>query len=396
MLINPFKLETQKDINVENEETNTTINEEELILNLREHVINKYVDLLKEGFKDKLKEKLYKDIYEIYGIIDKERVEEIITILLDKMFGYGVLQKYIDENEVTDIRVVKYDSIYIKKYGVWKKTNDKFSSEDEFNEYIRYCALKNNSNINFDTPIITISDKIYNLRIEMGIEPANVVSPNIVIRIHRFNEIINLETLFLVYDMLDATSYKILSDAVKEEKNIIFSGKGGSGKTTLLRALIEKIPDEKSISINEETAELNIKNKNVIQREVIENREESKKITLEKLMKQSLVMSNDVIVVGEMKGAETSVFIDAIGTGHIGYATVHSDSAPNTINRLITLFKRDSRVQAYKEEFVNDLLVSSIDYIVYLQNFKVVNILKKEYKNNKYSYINIYERIEDG
>jgi len=396
VLINPFKLEAKEDINVENENTNTKINNEEIILKLRENVISKYVDLLKEEFQDKLKEKLYKDIYEIYGITDKEKVEQIITILIDKMFGYGILQKYIEEENVTDIRVVKYDSIYIKKCGVWKKVNDRFNSEDELNEYIRYCALKNNSNINFDTPIITISDKVYNLRIEMGIEPANVGSPNIVIRIHRVNEVINLETLFLVYDMLDATSYKILINAVEEGKNIIFSGKGGSGKTTLLRAIIEKIPDEKSISINEETAELNIKNKNVIQREVIENREESKKISLEKLMKQSLVMSNDVIVVGEMKGAETSVFIDAIGTGHIGYATVHSDSAQNTINRLITLFKRDVRVQAYKEEFVNELLVSSIDYIVYLQNFKVKNILKKELNNNKYMYKNIYERIENG
>ena len=135
---------------------------------------------------------------------------------------------------------------------------------------------------------------------------------------------------------------------------------------------------------------LYIKNKNVIQREVIENRDESKKITLEKLMKQSLVMSNDVIVVGEMKGAETSVFIDAIGTGHIGYATVHSDSAVNTINRLITLFKRDVRVQAYKEEFVKDLLVSSIDYIIYLENYKVCEILKKDENSNE--YISLYER----
>lgn len=390
MLINPFKLENEQE-NKEDEDK-VKYKEEEIILKLRDYVINNYMDYLKENMKDKLKEKLNKDIYDLYGITDEQKVNNIITILLDKMFGYGILQKYIENKDVTDIRVVKFDSIYIKSKGKWKKVVDKFANEEEFNEYVRYCALKNNSNINFDVPIVTVSDKIYNLRIEMGIEPANVKSPNIVIRIHRFNEIINLETLFLVYDMLDASSYKILLDAVNEGKNIIFSGKGGSGKTTLLRAIIQKIPDEKSISINEETAELNIQNKNVIQREVIENREESKKISLEKLMKQSLVMSNDVIVVGEMKGAETSVFIDAIGTGHIGYATVHSDSAKNTINRLITLFKRDVRVQAYKEEFVKELLINSIDYIVYLENFKVVNILKKVIKNNVCMYDNIYER----
>lgn len=399
MVINPFKMqieEKNKEENNENLNEKEEINIDEIIIKLRDYTINNYKEYLKDGMQLKLKEKLYKDIYEMYGINQKEKIDKIINILLDKMFGYGILQKYIDNEEVTDIRVVSYNNIFIKKYGKWEKIQDTFKNDEDFAEYIRYCALKNNSNINFDTPVITISDKIYNLRIEMGIEPVNVKSPNIVIRIHRVNENINLETLFLVYNMLDATSYKVISEAISNEKNIILSGKGGSGKTTLLRSIIQKIPDNKAISINEETAELNIQNKNVIQREVIENRESSKKITLEKLMKQSLVMSNDVIVVGEMKGKETSVFIDAISTGHIGYATVHSDSANNTINRLVTLFKRDERVQAYKEEFVKQLLVSSIDYIIYLENFKVVQIIKKIEKNNEIKYENIYERRKIG
>ena len=392
MVINPFKLQNEGKESINNENQKTNFNLDEIIVKLREHTINKYMEYLQEGLKLKLKEKLYEDIFEMYGINQKEKIEEIINILLDKMFGYGILQKYIDDEEITDIRAVSFNSIFVKKYGKWKKVNDTFCNEKEFNDYIRYCALKNNANINYDTPVITISDKIYNLRIEMGIEPVNVKSSNIVIRIHRVNQSISLETLFIVYGMLDANSYKIIIDAINLEKNIILSGKGGSGKTTLLRSIIQKLPDNKSISINEETAELNIQNKNVIQREVIENRENSKKITLEKLMKQSLVMSNDVIVVGEMKGKETSVFIDAISTGHIGYATVHSDSANNTINRLVTLFKRDERVQAYKEEFVKQLLVNSIDFIIYLENFKVVQIIKKIEKNNEIKYENIYER----
>lgn len=388
MLVNPFKMQIE---NTEKVQENTTLaNQEDIILNLRDHIINNYIDYLQEGLQEKLREKLNKDIFEIYGINDREKIEEIINIIIDKMFGYGILQKYIDDNEITDIRAVSFDSIYIKKCGSWKKVDEKFKNEQEFIDYIRYCALKNKANINYDTPVITISDKIYNLRIEMGMEPVNVNSPNIIIRIHRVNEMINLETLFIIYNMLDSSSYKCILNAIESSKNIVLSGKGGSGKTTLLRAILQKIPDNMSICINEETAELNIKNKNVIQREVIENRDENKKITLEKLMKQSLVMSNDVIVVGEMKGAETSVFIDAIGTGHIGYATVHSDSALNTINRLVTLFKRDIRVQAYKEEFVKDLLTNSIDYIIYLENYEVVQILKKDDKTNE--YISIYER----
>lgn len=395
MIINPFKFNNKidnesitNDIHIDNKiGKNNEI--DELVIKIREYVINNYIELLKEDYKDKLKEKLYKDIYEKFNIKDEEKIEYLINILIDKMFGYGILQKYIDDEEISDIRVVAYDRIFIKKLGKWEKVDESFISDDDFNEYIRYCALKNNSNVTYDVPVITISDKVYNLRIEIGIEPVNVFSSSLIIRIHRAKEDINLETLFLVYNMLDSRSYKIIIDAINQRKNIILSGKGGSGKTTLLREIIKKLPDTLAICINEETAELNIKSNNVIQREVLENREHTKKVTLEKLMKQSLVMSNDVIVVGEMKGKETSVFIDAIGTGHIGYATVHSDSASNTINRLITLFKRDERVQTYKEEFVKKILEDSIDYIIYLKEYKVDEIMSK---NNDGLYSIVYER----
>lgn len=366
-------------INIENGENEKSEKKDSNIISfLHEYAVKNYIEYLKDDLEDVIKEKLYKDIIRLFDIKDEKRINEIIDKLIDRMFGYGILQKYIEDENVSDIRVIRYDSVYIKKHGKWLKTKDSFESEKEFYEYIRYCSLKNNSNINYDTPVITVSDKKYNLRIEMGIEPVNVFSPNIVIRIHRANEKISLETLFIVYEMLDADSYSIIYDLIRSNKNIVLAGKGGSGKTTLLREIINKLPDTVSISINEETAELNIKNKNVIQREVVENRENLKKITLEKLMKQSLVMSNDVIVVGEMKGAETSVFIDAISTGHVGYATVHSDSAENTINRLVTLFKRDTRAQEYKEEFVKNVLISSIDVIIYLKDYKVIEIKEKE------------------
>ena len=187
--------------------------------------------------------------------------------------------------------------------------------------------------------------------------------------------------------MLDKKSYELIKEAVIGESNIIISGKGGSGKTTLLKAIINELPNQKAITINEETSELFIENKNVIQREILENRNENKRIDLEKLMRHSMVMSNDVIVVGEIKGKEMTTFLDSITTGHMGLATVHSDSAFNTINRLITLFKKDSNAQQYKEELIESILSNSIDYIIFMQNYKVCQIAKfifdeklKEYK----------------
>lgn len=260
-------------------------------------------------------------------------------------------------------------------------------------EYIRYSIIKNNSNINFDTPIVVISDKKYNLRIEAGISPVNSVSPSLVIRIHRKSNL-TLDVLQQNIKMLDSNSYNIIKGAIVQQKNIIISGKGGSGKTTLLKCIINEIPDDRAITINEETSELFIEGKNVIQREILENRNNDKKIDLDKLMRHSLVMSNDVIVVGEIKGKEMTTFLDAICTGHTGLATVHSDSAYNTINRLVTLFKKDINAQSYKEEFIENILASSIDYIIFMKDYKVNQIAKYKYNNdiNKFQLNLIYER----
>ena len=339
MLINPYDLEKgiSDDFNKED------INIEEI----QKNIILKYNKELNNEKKEKLIEKIKLLLINNYNIKDNDKIKKICDIVISNMFGYGILQKYIENENITDIRVVRYDYIYIKEKGKWQRVNDSFNNNKEFEEYIRYIILKNNSNINFDTPIVVTSDKKYNLRIEAGIFPVNSISANLVIRIHRPNNNISLESLFVIDEMLDAKSYKLINKMIYENKNIILAGKGGSGKTTLLRAIIDKIPNDKSISINEETTELYIDSKNAIQREIVLNRENDKKITLEKLMKHSLVMSNDIIVVGELKGEEASVFIDSISTGHVGLATVHSDSIYNVLNSLIILFKRDEKTSKY-------------------------------------------------
>lgn len=362
------------------------------ILDIQKYIINNHIELLKNDLKEELIKIIKQRLYDFYLLKNEIKIDGIIKKILDKMFGYDILQKYIEMINVTDIRAVKFDEIYIKKFGKWIKVEEKFESKEYFEEYIRYCVLKNNSNINFDSPIVIVSDKKYRLRIEVGISPVNSINSSIVIRIHRHNKDISLESLFIKDNMLEANSYSYMLDVIKKEKNIVISGKGGSGKTSFLKAILDKIPEEKSITINEETTELYLENRNVIQREVLDSREESKKITLEKLMKHSLVMSNEILVIGELKGSETSFFVDAISTGHIGFATVHSDSAKNTINRLITLFKRDIRTQQYKEEFVKQILASSIDVIVFIENYKILEIEEIDYdlKNNEIIYKKVY------
>jgi pilus assembly protein CpaF len=179
--------------------------------------------------------------------------------------------------------------------------------------------------------------------------------------------------------MISNEIYEFLHKSMIAGCNIVISGKGGSGKTTLMRNLINKIPENLSITSCEETAELYSTHPNIIQREILSNRNKEKNVTLETLTKHSLVMSNDCIVIGELKGEEAMSFFDAISTGHRGYATVHADSSKATIDRLITLMKRDIKAQMYTDKYLRKLLSYSLDLIVYMNNFKVQEIVEVDY-----------------
>ncbi len=150
-----------------------------------------------------------------------------------------------------------------------------------------------------------------------------------------------------------------------------------------MRNLINNIPENLSITSNEETAEIYSTHPNIIQREILKNRNEDKNISLAKLTAHSLVMSNDVVVIGELKGEEAMVFFDAVATGHRGYATVHADSSTNTIDRLVTLMKRDEKAQTYTDKYLRKLLSMSLDIVIFMKNFKIYEISEVIYNAKK-------------
>lgn len=329
-----------------------------------------------------------------YSQLDKNTLNKIINQIIDKIYGYGILEKYIKDGITSDIRVVKYNQIYIKQKGGWKQVKERFESDQEFNDYIRFCALKNGQNINFESPVIIFSDRKNGLRLEAGIEPVNITNSSLVIRIHRKDTPNSLEKLFLQYGMLEKESYTLLKEIMENRNNIIICGKGGSGKTTLLRALINELPKEIAITTNEETAELYLTGRNIIARECVLTRNEDKNIDLEKLSKHSLVMSNDAIIIGELKGKEANTFFDAISTGHLGLATLHADSSKNVIDRIVTLIKKDVKAVHYTEEFLRKFLSSSIQYIIFMSEYKVMDILQVKYveSTGKMQFAEIYVR----
>lgn len=297
MIINPydFKLiheeaDVQEDIDIKG-----------IINNITEHILNNFQTYIENGKKEAVNVEIKKELECKYKVNSIKIQKHIIQEVMDRIFGYGILQKYIDDMEVSDIRVVNFNAIYVKKKGVWQKVFDTFASAEELNEYIRFCTMKNNAVINNESPICIFSDRKNALRLEAGITPANVDSPSLVIRIHRKDNNMSLEELMIKEEMLSVEMYKYIVNEVKNFRSFVICGKGGSGKTTLLKAIINTLPEEIAITTSEETAELFLNSRNVISRECILDRNEAKQVDLERLTRHSLVMSNDVLVLGELK-----------------------------------------------------------------------------------------------
>ena len=206
MLIDPLK-QVNKHIDVVklNNRMDKVVNE------VIEYLIEEYSNVIGTmGFGDKngdaimniIREKINKD----YNY-NNFNTEELVKVIFDKLFGYGILEKYITDKEISDIRAVKWNSIYIMRKGKWEKVEETFSNEVEFFNFVRYCVLKNNGRITYEQPIVVVSDKERHLRIEAGISPVNIISPSLVIRIHRPEENLSLEELYYKYYMFNEEVY---------------------------------------------------------------------------------------------------------------------------------------------------------------------------------------------
>ena len=136
MLINPLKNEISKVTQPQD------ISKMDAISEIISYLINNYseylsdVDLNKEFVENIVKEKVYADYSNL-------NTDSTINDILNRLFGYHILQKYIDDKEVSDIRVTAYDHIIIKKNGNWQKTSESFCNEEDFLNFVRYCVLKN-------------------------------------------------------------------------------------------------------------------------------------------------------------------------------------------------------------------------------------------------------------
>ena len=294
------------------------------------------------------------------AISERVKLEREIFNSLRKL---DILQELLEDDEITEIMINGPEDIFIERTGRIEKLNRGFSSEEKLADVIQQIVGENNKAVNESMPIV-------DTRLSDGSRVNVVLSPiaidHSILSIRRFpREVITIEKLISL-DSISSEVAVFIEKLVRARYNIFLSGGTSSGKTTFLGAMTEFIPSEERVITIEDSAELRmIGIDNLVRLEARSaNLEGRLEITIRDLIRTSLRLRPDRIIVGEVRGAEALDMLQACNTGHDGsLSTGHANSNEDMISRLETmvLMGMELPIAAIRQQ-----IASGIDIMIHL------------------------------
>lgn len=288
---------------------------------------------------------------------------KIFKEVLDEMLGYGPIQPLLEDPDITEIMVNGAKQIYIERLGKLIKTDISFQDDDHVMRIIERIILPLGRRVDSDTPSVDarLPD---GSRVNAVIPPVAIDGPSITIRKFQQDRL-DVQELIEIGSITESM-VDFLRACVISRLNIIISGGTGSGKTTLLNVLSSMIPEGDRIVTIEDAAELQLRQEHVVRLETKPaNLDGRGLVTTRDLVRNSLRMRPDRIVVGEVRGGEALDMLQAMNTGHDGsLTTLHSNSPRDALSRLETLTLMsgvDLPVKVIREQ-----IAAAVDLIVQL------------------------------
>lgn len=262
--------------------------------------------------------------------------KEIFKQVFNDLLGFGPIQPLLDDPDVSEIMVNGPKKIFIEKKGQLTKSDIAFDDDDHVIRIIDRIILPLGRRIDYDSP--TVDARLPDgSRVNAVVRPIAIDGPSITIRKFRKDKL-KVEDL-IQFGSLTQQMADFLQACVKARFNIVISGGTGSGKTTLLNVISGFIPENERIITIEDAAELQLQQDHVMRMETKPaNSDGLNAVTIRELVKNSLRMRPDRIIVGEVRGGEALDMLQAMNTGHDGsLTTVHSNSPRDAISRIETL-----------------------------------------------------------
>lgn len=262
--------------------------------------------------------------------------DRLLIEIYHETLGLGPLEPLMHDMDITDILVNGPGQVYIEKFGKLEKTDTMFRNDAHLMQIIDRIISKVGRRIDEASPYVDarLPD---GSRVNAIIPPIALDGPSISIR--RFGkEYLKMSDL-LSFGALSPAAAEVLMGAVKARINMLISGGTGSGKTTLLNILSEAIPTRERVVTIEDSAELHLNQDHVVRLETRPPNIEGKgEVTQRNLVRNSLRMRPDRIIVGEVRGEEALDMLQAMNTGHDGsISTIHSNSPRDALSRLETM-----------------------------------------------------------
>lgn len=344
---------------------------EDLKAEIHRDVIDAYNDELKENDGEKedidVKAIISNLLIQRGEALTKTRREKLVQEIYDDVLGLGPLEPLLRENEITEIMVNGPKNIYIERKGKLELADVFFRDDDHVLQIISRIVSPLGRRCDESNPMVDarLAD---GSRVNAVVPPVALSGPSITIR--KFNdtplEISNL----IEFNSLSFQMAAFLEACVKGRSNIMVSGGTGSGKTTLLNVLSSFIPDTERIVTIEDAAELQLMQRHVV---TLESRpanvEGQGEVRIRDLLKNSLRMRPDRIIIGEVRSGEALDMLQAMNTGHDGsLATAHANNARDLIARLETMVMMagmDLPIKAIREQ-----IASAIDIVVQQSRFR--------------------------
>ncbi len=325
--------------------------------------------------------------------------KEIMEGVFNSMRGLDVLQPLVDDPSITEIMINGPHHVFVEQDGHLYQKDVSFGTNEKLENVILNIVSKVNRTVNEASPIVDarLQD---GSRVNVVLPPIALDGPTMTIR--KFPEDPMTVEKLIAYGSITPEVAELLQRMVKAKYNIFISGGTGSGKTTFLNALSNFIPKDERVITIEDSAELQIKGvANLVRMETRNANSEGKgEITIRDLIRSSLRMRPERIVVGEVRGAEALDMLQAMNTGHDGsLSTGHSNSTRDMLSRLETMVISGNSIPI---EAIRQQIASAIDVIIQLSRLRdksrrTVEIAEVAgYENGAVVLNTLYKFIETG
>lgn len=308
-------------------------------------------------------------VKEVCGRIDAQGTpleDELLRVMCDDLRGYGPLQKYLDDDDVTEIMVNSFNEVYIERAGeVERVETPLFASEDDVMKIINRIATQRGRRCDAAQPMMD-ARLLDGSRVNAIIPPLARFGNALTIRKFPKNRMTAADLIEMGSADMDMINF--LASAVEARCNILVSGGTGAGKTTLLNILAGYIPYDQRVITIEDTAELQLEVEDWVSLEARNaNSDGSGEINIHQLVVNSLRMRPDRIIVGECRSDEAIEMLQAMNTGHDGsLTTVHANDTRSAFLRLGTMVQAASNLSM---ENINLQISSAIQLVVQIKRY---------------------------